>query len=140
MVEIKGNVHFSIPATDLDRSQVFYVDTLGFELVSRVKRYIFLRSNKDYFAVAQSHVPVDPNPGDEHNVHHAFLVEDYDACVNWLNEIGLTVFKEDVRDVMPFPGRSAYIHDPDRNVIEFIEVTDPNVVRAVTQENSADSA
>lgn len=132
-MEIKGSVHFSIGATDLDKSQEFYVDKLGFELVSRVKRYIFLRANKDYFAVAQSHVPVNPNPGEEHNVHHAFLVDSYEETKEYLESKGIQVFREDERDFGPFAGHSMYIHDPDRNVIEFIQCDNPDTVQTVSR-------
>ncbi len=120
-MEIKGSVHFSIGATDLDKSQEFYVDKLGFELVARVERYIFLRANKDYFAVAQSHV------------HHAFLVDDYEETKEFLAGRGVEVFREDERDFGPFAGHSMYLHDPDRNVIEFIQCDNQDTIHTVSQ-------
>ena len=35
---------------------------------------------------------------------------------------GIAIFKQEERNEGIFVGRSAYIHDPDRNVIEFIDL------------------
>jgi catechol 2,3-dioxygenase-like lactoylglutathione lyase family enzyme len=52
----------------------------------------------------------------------------YDEALKILSEQGIEVFKQEDRRVGVFVGRSAYIRDPDNNVIEFIDL-----IRAPTE-------
>jgi catechol 2,3-dioxygenase-like lactoylglutathione lyase family enzyme len=47
----------------------------------------------------------------------------YDEALRTLPAKGIEIFKQEERRSGVFVGRSAYIHDPDRNVIEFIDLT-----------------
>jgi catechol 2,3-dioxygenase-like lactoylglutathione lyase family enzyme len=47
---------------------------------------------------------------------------DYDAAKAFLAQRGIRIFKEEDRRSGTFQGRSAYFHDPDRNVIEIIDL------------------
>jgi catechol 2,3-dioxygenase-like lactoylglutathione lyase family enzyme len=46
----------------------------------------------------------------------------YDDALKFLASKGIAVFKEEDRRAGTFQGRSAYFHDPDRNVIEIIDL------------------
>jgi catechol 2,3-dioxygenase-like lactoylglutathione lyase family enzyme len=124
MLKPRKLVHFTIPVKDLDRSEKFYTEILGFQKVRRNAHMVFLRTGQDHFVLTHSEKPVDPNPGDEHEIHHAFLVDpaDYDAALTFLKSKGIKVIKEEDRQKGTFQGRSAYFHDPDRNVIEIIDL------------------
>jgi len=124
MLKTEGVLHFTIPVKDLDRSEKFYTEMLGFEKVGRTAHIVFLRAGNDFFNLTYSDNPVAPNVGDKHEIHSAFRVspQTYDDVVKTLPAKGIAVFKQEQRDAGVFVGRSAYIHDPDRNVIEFIDL------------------
>jgi len=121
MIKMKGLTHFTIPVTDLQRSKKFYCETLGFEQARENPHMIFCRCQDDYFVLTHSEKPVDPNPDDQHDIHTAFYVDadEYDRALDYLAQNGIRVFKTEERHGdATFTGRSAYFHDPDRNVLE----------------------
>jgi catechol 2,3-dioxygenase-like lactoylglutathione lyase family enzyme len=85
---------------------------------------LFMRCGEANFVLTLSENPIDPNKGDKHEIHTAFLVtaQDYDRAKQILAEHNVRVFKEEDRRSGTFQGRSAYFHDPDRNVIEIIDL------------------
>lgn len=124
MLNIKRLVHFTIPVKDLERSEKFYTEILGLKTVRKNPHMVFMAAGNDYFVLTYSENPVDPNPGEGYEIHHAFEVseEDYDRALNFLRSKNIKVFKEEDRKTGTFPGRSAYFHDPDRNVLEIIDL------------------
>jgi catechol 2,3-dioxygenase-like lactoylglutathione lyase family enzyme len=124
MLKLSNVVHFTIPVKDLDRSEQFYVTLLGLERVRRTGHMLFMRCGEANFVLTLSENPIDPNKGDKHEIHTAFLVtgQDYDRAKQILAEHNVRVFKEEDRRTGTFQGRSAYFHDPDRNVIEIIDL------------------
>lgn len=124
MLKTEGVLHFTIPVKDLDRSEKFYTETLGFEKVGRTARIVFLRAGNDFFNLTHSDNPVAPNVGDKHEIHSAFRVtpQAYEEALKILPAKGVAIFKQEQREQGVFVGRSAYIHDPDRNVIELIDL------------------
>jgi catechol 2,3-dioxygenase-like lactoylglutathione lyase family enzyme len=125
MLKTEGVLHFTIPVKDLDRSEKFYTETLGFKKIGRTERIVFLRAGDNYFNLTYSENPVAPNVGDKHEIHSAFRMtpQAYDEALRTLPAKGIEIFKQEERRSGVFVGRSAYIHDPDRNVIEFIDLT-----------------
>ena len=123
MIKTKGVVHFTIPVTDMQKAKTFYCDLLGFAVVGQNDHMIFCESQGDRFVLTHSEQPVDPNKGDRHEIHHAFYVDpdEYDRSLKFLAGKGVRVFKEEKREKGMFTGRSAYFHDPDRNVIELLD-------------------
>ncbi len=125
MIETPGVVHFTIPVSDIDRSEAFYRDVLGLETVSRAPEpfnLLFMKSGEDYVVLAKSKTPINPNPGDERFVHHAFGVplDKYEESRAYLEERGVHVIHEEERVDGVFRGKQAHFHDPDRNVLEII--------------------
>ena len=122
MIETRGVVHFTISVSDPERSAAFYEDILGLKVIRKIPGVgmVFLSCGDDYIILTRSKTPIDPNPGNEFFVHHAFRidVDSYDDAIAHLraNRIEI-IFEEDRRDGL-FIGRQAYFHDPDRNVIE----------------------
>ena len=124
MIKMKGLTHFTIPVKDLKKSKKFYCETLGFDLVRENPHMVFCKCQDDYFVLTYSENPVDPNPGDSHEIHTAFYVDsdEYDRALVYLKENDIRVFKDEERHGdATFTGRSAYFHDPDRNVIELLD-------------------
>src|SRR5579872_583252 len=124
MPKTEGVLHFTIPVKNLDRAESFYTDLLGFEKVGRTDRIVFLRAGGDFFNLTYSANPITLNPEGEHQIHSAFRVtpEIYEQTIKTLPQKGVEIFKEENRESGVFVGRSAYVRDPDGNVIEFIDL------------------
>ena len=132
MLKLSNVVHFTIPVKDLDRSEQFYVTLLGLQRVRRTGHMLFMQCGETNFVLTLSENPIDPNKGDRHEIHTAFLVtaQDYDRAKEILAQHNVRVFKEEDRGSGTFQGRSAYFHDPDRNVIEIIDLVKGPVFEA----------
>ena len=124
MLKTQGVVHFTIPVKDLDRSEKFYTEIMGMERLRRNSHMVFMRAGEDCLVLTHSEKPIDPNAGDTHDIHHAFRVaaQDYEGAKAFLAQNGIHIFKEEDRRSGTFQGRSAYFHDPDRNVLEIIDL------------------
>ena len=124
MLKTEGVLHFTIPVKDLDRSEKFYTEVMGMERLRRNDHMVFMRAGEDCFVLTYSEKPIDPNPGEAHEIHHAFRVsaDEYDRAKQFLAAQGIRIVKEENRRSGTFQGRSAYFHDPDRNVIEIIDL------------------
>jgi catechol 2,3-dioxygenase-like lactoylglutathione lyase family enzyme len=124
MLKTQGVVHFTIPVSDLDRSEKFYTEIMGMKRLRRNSHMVFLRAGEDCLVLARSVKPIEPNAGNAHDIHHAFRVapQDYERAKAFLAESGIRIFKEEDRRSGTFRGRSAYFHDPDRNVLEIIDL------------------
>ena len=124
MLSFEGVLHFTIPVKNLDRSEKFYTETLGFRKIARTDRIVFLRAGDDYFNLTYSENPITTNPGNRHEIHSAFRLtpQAYDEALKLLPAKGVEIFKQEDRREGVFVGRSAYIRDPDNNVIEFIDL------------------
>jgi len=66
MVETEGVLHFTIPVKDLDRSEKFYTEILGFEKIARIDRIVFMRAGADYFNLTFSENPITLNAAGRH--------------------------------------------------------------------------
>ena len=124
MIETDGLLHFTIPVKDLKKAEDFYAGILGFEIARRSGHMLFTRCRDSWFVLTLSENPVDPNVGDKHEIHTAFRVtgQAYDDAKAHLARHGVRVFKEENRADGTFQGRSAYFHDPFRNVIEIMDL------------------
>jgi len=133
MLKTDGVLHFTIPVKDLARSEKFYTEVVGLTAINRNDHMVFMRAGAgDYLVLTYSEKPIDPNAGDKHEVHSAFRMnaQAYDDALKFLAAKGVRVFKEEDRKGGTFQGRSAYFHDPDRNVIEIIDLKRPPVDQA----------
>ena len=124
MLKTQGVLHFTIPVKDLDRSEKFYTEILGMEKLRRNNHMVFMRSGGQCFVLTYSENDISPNRGMAHDIHSAFVVttDEYDRAKNYLPTKGVQIFKEEDRQHGTFRGRSAYFHDPDRNVIEIMDL------------------
>jgi catechol 2,3-dioxygenase-like lactoylglutathione lyase family enzyme len=124
MPKIEGILHFTIPVKNLDRSEKFYTKMLGFEKVGRTDRIVFMRAGNDFFNLTYSENPITLNAEGRHEIHSAFRVtpQTYEETLKLLPAKGIEIFKQEDRQQGVFAGRSAYIRDPDGNVIEFIDL------------------
>jgi len=124
MPKTEGVLHFTIPVKNLDRAEKFYSEILGFEKVARTDRIVFMRAGDDFFNLTYSENPITLNAEGRHEIHSAFRVtpQIYDETLKLLPAKGVEIFKQEDRREGVFVGRSAYVRDPDGNVIEFIDL------------------
>ena len=124
MIKTDGLLHFTIPVKDLKQAEDFYAGVLGFEIARKSNHMLFTRVGDSWFVLTLSEKPVDPNVGDKHEIHTAFRVtgQAYDDAKKHLARHGVRIFKEENRADGTFQGRSAYFHDPFRNVIEIMDL------------------
>ena len=120
MLKTYGVLHFSLPATDLDRSRRFYEGVLGMKVVEQSPRMLFLRTGDDYFILAKGKEPLKFDSGQSTPVHHAFKVapEDFEPSIEFLRSKGIEVFNIENRNEGVFWGPQAYFLDPDGNKLE----------------------
>src|ERR1700689_813470 len=107
MPKVEGVLHFTIPVKDLDRSEKFYAETLGFTKIGRTDRIVFMRAGDDYFNLTFSENPITLNAAGRHEIHSAFRVtsQTYEEVRKTLPEQGIEIFKEEDRRVGVFVGR-----------------------------------
>src|SRR5262245_64451986 len=125
MLKTEGVLHGTSPVKDLDRWEKFDTEIMGMERVRRTGHMVFMRAaGRDCFVLTFSEKPIDPNPDGRHEIHSAFRLtaEEYDRAKAFLAAKGIEIFKEEDRRSGTFQGRSAYFHDPDRNVIEIMHL------------------
>ena len=124
MIHTQGIVHFTIAVSNIEVSERFYCELLGLTVVRRIPTdgMVFMRCAKDYLVLAKSKTAINPNPGNEVLIHHAFRVslEHYTESIAFLQAQGVEIIHEEDRREGVFIGRQAYFHDPDRNVLEII--------------------
>ena len=69
MLQTSGFVHFTIPVKDLDRSEAFYTQVMGLRKLRRNRHMVFMEGHGVCFVLTHSENPIDPNPGDQHDIH-----------------------------------------------------------------------
>ena len=125
MIEPRGVVHFSIPVSNLQASQIFYTEILGLDLVHYAPEMnmVFLRAGTDYVILARVDTPLQRSAKDNRRAHHAFKIDadKYEDAKAFLASKGVEVFEEEDRKKGVFVGRQFYVHDLDGSVIEFTE-------------------
>ena len=129
MLNLKGLVHFTIPVSNAKQSAEFYTKVLGMKEIMHVipVGMVFMRCGKDYLILTETKEPLCVAKGDDNALHHAFAVEadEFDKSIEFLTSKGVRVIHRDERHEGVFVGRSAYFHDPDRNVLEIIDLKAP---------------
>jgi catechol 2,3-dioxygenase-like lactoylglutathione lyase family enzyme len=128
-LNLKRILHMTIPVRDCRRSEEFYTKVLGMKVVMRTPPdlefgMVFLRVGNDYLILTDSETPLNVRNDDNNLLHTAFAVEsdEFDAALAELQKAGVRVIARDERPDGAFVGRSAYFHDPDRNVLEIIDL------------------
>jgi catechol 2,3-dioxygenase-like lactoylglutathione lyase family enzyme len=123
MVKTQGVLHFSLPATNLERSARFYSELLGMKIVQKTPRMVFLKCGNDYLILGKVETPLKYEPPGETPVHHAFKVaaEDFEPSLEFLRQKGVEILQVEDRQDGVFLGRQAYFLDPDGNKLEIYD-------------------
>ena len=119
--------HVAIIASDWGKAKEFYIDKLGFSLIREVYRpaqddYLWMLKLGDttleLFIRPDAPERVN-NPEAKGLRHLAFLVEDIEPVVRWLNDMGIET--EPVREDKVNGGRFTFFKDPDGLPLELHE-------------------
>ena len=111
-----GIHHLLLMVSNLERSQAFYTDMLGFDLRPDAKP---LPDGRPFIAFRQGLGITEGGPGDSKQMDHlAFEVRNVQALNTKLKDAGIE-FERELGDG-PY-GKAIYIRDPDGNVLELFE-------------------
>ena len=119
--------HIAIICSDFAKAKEFYIDKLGFELYREVYRPAqddYLRMMRQGDTTIELFIRPDAparvtNPEAMGLRHLAFLVEDIEPVVAWLNSQGIET--EPVREDKVNGGRFTFFRDPDGLPLELHE-------------------
>ena len=127
MSHIKGVAHFSIPVSDVKRSQDFYVDVVGCKHVftSPQGHMSFLDAAGVCIILVKQDAPINPKLQDGEGVHHSFVIDgaQFKSVIVRLKLRGVEIIGEENRQGGVVNGPRVYFRDPDGTVIEFIDHT-----------------
>ena len=134
MSGILGIGHLALKVRDLDKSLDFWRDRVGFREMDRLRRddgttwLVYLRITDTQFLELFPGAVTDQAPDEEANgvLHICLDIEDVDVEIARLEKAGVKI-------VSPIKGgidnnRGAWIHDPDGNRIELMEMH-PNSIQ-----------
>lgn len=134
MSGILGIGHLALRVRDLDRSLEFWRDRVGFQEMDRLRRddgttwLVYLRISDSQCLELFPGATTEAVPPDDHNgvMHICLEIEDLDVEIARLEQAGVKI-------VSPIKGgidnnRGAWIHDPDGNRIELMEMH-PNSIQ-----------
>ena len=116
MIQTLGVSELTLEVAELDRAEAFYAGVLGLPVVERWPDAVWVLAGTTRIGLWLPRVGIAGGQGGTH-VHYAFRVEEdeYDVSVARLREQGCEVEEVQFRDGR---GRSAYVDDPDGNVVE----------------------
>jgi catechol 2,3-dioxygenase-like lactoylglutathione lyase family enzyme len=133
MAKIKMIHHENVQISDRERTREWYEKVLGAEFLDRGpalnKRQLQLRIGS-----GEMHFTETPQPATIRSSHFAVEVDDWDAMLAHLDELGIAHVRTsaastgaNVGGTDPYQGRRedtgehyTYIHDPDGNMIELV--------------------
>lgn len=119
----------ALRVTDLDKSQVFYRDVIGLDVMGRFDHAVFFRIADGYaghtavLALFDRKVPVEQTRTTMDHIAFTIALEDYEAERQRLEQLGVPMVMATHEWVH---WRSLYVQDPDGNQVELV-CHDPDV-------------
>lgn len=119
----------ALRVNDLDKSQIFYRDVIGLELMRRFDQAAFFRIADGYaghttiLALFDRKAPVEQARTTIDHIAFTIAIEDFEAEKQRLESLGLSVSTATHEWVH---WRSLYVQDPDGNQVELV-CHDPDV-------------
>lgn len=113
----------ALRTTDLDRSQAFYAEVIGLELLRRFERSAFFRIAEGYgghtaiLAIFDRNTSIDGSRSTIDHIAFTIALSDYEPERARLEALGLEV-KTATHEWVRW--RSLYIKDPDGNSVELV--------------------
>ena len=121
---VTGVSELVLQVAQLERSERFYVDKLGLEVVERWphRNAVWVLAGQTRIGLWEPQVGLEGSRGGEH-VHFAMHVDEsaFEPLVETLRERGLEVPVHEFGGLgeAETPSRSAYVTDPDDHLVEF---------------------
>lgn len=116
-----GINHITIRVNEIERSEEFYGDVLGFELVRKMGQSmaVYKIGKEDTLVIVEAETSYDPNSRDFRVDHFGFYLnskEKVDEMASYLREHEVTILSGPSNRKK---GRFVFASDPDGNLIEF---------------------
>lgn len=116
-----GINHITIRVNRIARSEEFYGDILGFELVRKMGQSmaVYKIGEEDTLVIVEAETSYDPNSRDFRVDHFGFYLESdeaVDEMATYLREKEVTILSGPANRKL---GRFLFASDPDGNLIEF---------------------
>lgn len=116
-----GINHITIRVNEIERSEEFYGDILGFELVRKMGQSmaVYKIGEEDTLVIVEAETSYDPNSRDFRVDHFGFYLnseDDVDEMATYLRENEVTILSGPANRKK---GRFVFASDPDGNLIEF---------------------
>ena len=122
-LQVKSLDHVTLIVKDLDRSQQFYVDTLGMDLVGRpgfsFPGLWFQAGNTQIHLILEHEDSGAAGGGDytsSRNHHFAFQVDDANTVAERLSGLGIPIVSGPVN--RPDGAIQVFVNDPDGHLVE----------------------
>ena len=111
----------TIRVNEIERSEEFYGDILGFELVRKMGQSmaVYKIGEEDTLVIVEAETSYDPNSRDFRVDHFGFYLnseDDVDEMATYLRENEVTILSGPANRKK---GRFVFASDPDGNLIEF---------------------
>lgn len=128
--QVKSINHVCLVVRNRTAADAFYVDTLGFKPHHKIASWLVLNNTSTLHLV---HIPEAKDAGDlYHEVQHfALEVDDLREILGILLDAGKEPFQMDFEgkeqkitdrsDSLSFGLGTLFVHDPDRNLVEFLQ-------------------
>lgn len=116
-----GINHITIRVNDIERSEEFYGEVLGFELIRKMGQSmaVYKIGEEDTLVIVEAETSYDPNSRDFRVDHFGFYLgsdEEVDEMASYLRENEVTILSGPANRKK---GRFVFASDPDGNLIEF---------------------
>ena len=116
-----GINHITIRVNEIERSEEFYGDILGFELVRQMSpsMAVYKIGEEDTLVIVEAETSYDPNSRDFRVDHIGFYLnsaEEVDEMAQYLRNREVTILSGPANRKK---GRFVFASDPDGNLIEF---------------------
>lgn len=121
-----GINHITIRVNEIERSEEFYGEILGFELVRKMGQSmaVYKIGHEDTLVIVEAETSYDPNSRDFRVDHIGFYLESpekVDEMAKYLRENEVTILSGPSNRKK---GRFVFASDPDGNMIEFFYESD----------------
>lgn len=126
MIVIQPVAYFSIPVRDIGKGTRFCTEVVGCPHLMAASRgdMVFLDAAGTFLILVERPPRINPVQDSHGGAHHVVVPHDeYAAALEHLRAHGVEIVFEEDRQSGVLNEPCAYFHDPDRTVLEFVDLT-----------------